>query len=59
LHAGIFCRPIEEMLPSAVYRARATEIADAIISRRSRDPAGDWRRVEENLLLAYRHMVGR
>ncbi len=57
LHAEIIRRPIEEMLPSATHRARATRIIDEITSRRSPDPAKDWRRVEENLLLAYRHMV--
>jgi hypothetical protein len=57
LHAGIFRRSVEEMRLSATYRARAVEIVGEITSRRSPDLAGDWRRVEENLLLAYRHIV--
>ena len=47
------------MLPWATYRARAAAFVDEITGRRSPDPAKDWRRVEENLLLAYRHMVER
>ena len=54
LHAGLFNSTPEAMRESGLYRAQAAAIVDRISGRYSPDVADDWRRVEEQLRLAYR-----
>jgi hypothetical protein len=56
LHAALFGRTPAEMWASAESRVEAANAVDLITSRRSTDPAADWRRVEENLRRAYRQV---
>ena len=53
LHAALFGSTPERMRASAELRAKAAEAVDLITSKRSKDVAGDWRRVETYLKQAY------
>lgn len=54
LHAGLFNSTPVAMRASGIFRAQAAAIVDRISGHYSPDVAGDWRRVEEQLRLAYR-----
>jgi len=56
LHAAIFGSTPAQMWASAEHRVAAANAVDLITSRRSTDPAADWRRVEEELRQAYRRV---
>lgn len=56
LHATLFGATTAAMWASAESRVAAADAVDLITSRRSLDPAADWRRVEECLRQAYRQV---
>ena len=56
LHAALFGRTSAEMWASAESRAAAAVAVDRITSRRSADPAADWRLVEQCLRRAYQQI---
>jgi hypothetical protein len=56
LHAALFGHTPAELWASAESRAAAAEAVDRITGRRSADVDADWRRVEEYLRRAYRHI---
>jgi hypothetical protein len=53
LHAALFGRTPAELWVSAASRVAAANTVDQITSRRSLDPAADWKLVEANLRRAY------
>lgn len=53
LHAALFDSTRERMLVSAQLRALAAAAVDEITSRRSRDVAADWQRIEGYLMQSY------
>jgi hypothetical protein len=56
LHAALFGRTPDELWASAESRVEAANAVDLITSRRSTDPAADWRRVEQHLRRAYQQI---
>ncbi|HYN88146.1 MAG TPA: hypothetical protein VER55_06430 [Ardenticatenaceae bacterium] len=54
LHAALFNATVEQMRPSAEYRALANKTVDEITGKRSTNVAEDWRTVERYLQQAYR-----
>lgn len=57
LHAALFDATVEQMRPSAEWRALAAKAVDRITGRYSQDVAADWREVEASLRKAYQAVV--
>jgi hypothetical protein len=54
LHSELFGLPVERMRDSAEWRVKANNTVDLITSQLSRDPAADWRKLEDELRECYR-----